>query len=124
MAQASFNTNNAAAVAVAFTLTSTSGRDAGYTAVAAGTPSEPLEAEIRHTVKPVGAAGVDRHAVQLRKTVINDTTGVVSVAKVNITFEIPRDAEVTPAVVKDLWYEGKNYVTDANLALITAGITP
>lgn len=124
MARSSYNTNNAAAVAVAFTLTSTNGRDAGYTAVTAGSPSEPMEAEFRHTMKPVGAVGVDRHAVQYRVTKINDTTGVVSVAKVNITFEIPRDAEITAAIVKDLWYLAKNDMTDANLALVTVGVTP
>lgn len=124
MARSSFNTNNAAAVAVAFTLTSSTGRDAGYTAVAAGSTSEPMEAEFRHTVKPVGAVGTDRHAAQFRVSKINDATGVVSVAKVNITFEIPRDSEITAALVKDLWYMAKNDMTDANLALITAGITP
>lgn len=124
MAQSSFNVNNSAAVATSFTLAAQSGRDASYVALSAGTASEPLEAEIRHTVRPVGVSGVDRHAVQFRKTVVNDTTGVVSVAKMNVTMDIPRDAEITATVVKDLFYFAKNYLSDANLALVSNGVTP
>lgn len=122
MSQATFAVNNSAAVSKTFLLNSQSGRDAEYIESTSSLQT-PTAAAIKHTVLNPGAIGSDRHLVQFSKSAV-DSEGVRQTAIMNITISVPRTSALTETDVKDLWYYGKNFLSDTNFALVYDGITP
>lgn len=123
MAQASFVVNNHAAAATTFLLQSQDTRLAKYI-VASSSLAEPVGAEISHDLKPAGSKGTDRHLVKFfigRKT----TDGlVVNVEVGSLQLSVPRDTAFTSTDALDIVAYIKNYLSDANVALLIDGVTP
>lgn len=123
MAQSSFVVNNHAAVATTFLLQSQDTKVAKYI-TAASSLAEPRGAEISHDLKPTGSKGTDRHLVKFfigRKT----TDGlIVNVEVGSLQLSIPRDTAFTDTDTLDIVAFIKNYLTDANVALLVDGVTP
>lgn len=74
---------------------------------------------IKHSVNGSGANAVDRHLVQVSRTV--DATSGPKTAVVNFTLSIPRDTAITNQIVLDMVANLVDFVVDGGLATPLAG---
>jgi len=86
---------------------------------------EPETLRINHQLRPVGAKGTDRHTITLQKLVVDDTTNQNLVLTMDVKFAIPRSAEITVAMLKDMVAQMTSYLNrSANLTSLYNGATP
>lgn len=123
MAASSFVVKNHAATDTTFLLQSQDTKVAKYI-TADSSLAEPCGAEISHELKPTGSKGTDRHLVKFfrgRKT----TDGlIVNVEVASLQISKPRDTAFTDTDTLDNVAFIKNFLTDANVALLIDGVTP
>lgn len=75
----------------------------------------PAHCTIRHSVSGSGAKAVDRHLVQFTRTVVG-SDGMPYVLTTNFTQSVPRNAAVTPTMVKDQVTNLADLLTDGAIA--------
>lgn len=71
---------------------------------------------IRHSETGKGSSAVDRHLVQFIKTVQSSSGPVL--LTVNCTVAVPRAAEVTPTMVKDILMNMMDFLSDGALSTL------
>lgn len=86
------------------------GQDGSRRLDVATTMALPATLVIKHSVTGKVPNLVDRHLVQLNKTVAA-AIGTVS-ANLNLTVTVPRDVAITPAVIHDLISQLVDFLTD------------
>jgi hypothetical protein len=80
---------------------------------------------ITHNLRAPGAKGSDRHQVLLSKAVTETTTGNYLVGSVSLQITVPRSADFTLAMVKDLIAQLTSYCNlTANVTGLFNGATP
>jgi len=95
-----------------------------YSNVSAGLV-EPETLRIQHFLRPVGAKGTDRHQIVFQKAIVEDTTNNFLVGSASLMISVPRSAEFTLTMVKDLIAQLTSYINlTANLTTIVNGATP
>jgi hypothetical protein len=72
---------------------------------------------IRHSLQGKGSDAIDRHLVQLARTVV-DANGRSVVLTVNFTVAVPRNTAVTPTIVKDAITNVLDFFTDGAIATL------
>lgn len=109
---------------VTYALQSAKDLQAVFSNVSAGLV-EPETCRIQHFLRPVGAKGTDRHQIVFQKAIVEDTTNNFLVGSVSLMISVPRSAEFTLAMVKDLVAQLTSYVNlTANLTTLVNGATP
>lgn len=74
----------------------------------------PTTLVIKHSVSgKLPGVMTDRHLVQLNKTVAS-STGVASM-NANFTLTVPRDVEITPAIIHDMVSHVVDFLTDGTI---------
>lgn len=89
-------------------------------AVATAPVNAPETLTLSHQVSSRGGIPLDRHLVRLDLTKIN-ALGVPVVISFYVTIEVPQDAIVTAAMVKDMRTQMTGFLVDANLTKILNG---
>jgi len=84
----------------------------------ATTLAEPSLLVIKHSTSGKGAAAIDRHLVQLSKTV-QDTNGLSVSLVCNFTLQVPRNAVVTSQMVYDQVCNLADFLVDGQLTSVT-----
>jgi len=86
---------------------------------------EPETLRVAHFLRPQGAKGTDRHQVTFQKAIVEDATNNFLVLSASLQISVPRSADVTLAMVKDLIAQMTSYVNKtANLTSLYNGATP
>lgn len=86
---------------------------------------EPETLRVQHVLRPVGAKGTDRHTVTLQKLIVDDTTNQNLVLSMSWQIAVPRSAEITLAMLKDMQAQLTSYINrNANLTSLFNGATP
>lgn len=70
---------------------------------------------IKHSLTGKGASAVDRHLVQISRTIMT-ASGVPVSAILNFTMAVPRAVEVTPTIVKDAVSNLIDFLADGQIA--------
>lgn len=81
----------------------------------ATTAAEPSNFVVKHSKSGTGSGVVDRHLVQVTKT-LNDSTGVPRTAIVNFTLAVPRNSVITSAMVIDLVSNLIDFIADGGFS--------
>jgi len=110
--------DNAAGTDVTFRLRSRDGNGSQYIDIASNLATPHLIA-VRHNVQGPKDAPVDRHLVQVAKSLVTATGKLVTVT-VNLTVAVPRDPVVTPTVVRDEVFHVLDFMSDGTLATMPA----
>jgi hypothetical protein len=85
----------------------------------------PEELRITHFLRPSNAKGTDRHQVTLVKNVADTVTGQILSVAVSLQINVPRSADVTIAMIKDLMAQLTSYCNlTANVTSLVNGGTP
>lgn len=109
---------------VTYTQQSNSGSQQVYSNVAAGLV-EPETIRIQHFLRPAGAKGSDRHQIVFTKSIVEDTTNQYLQLIGSLQFSVPRSAEITLAMLKDMVAQMTSYINrNANLSSLFNGATP
>lgn len=82
----------------------------------ATTLAAPSVLTIKHSTSGKGTAAIDRHLVQIQKT-ITGSQGPVTLT-CNFTVAVPRDVAVTPTIVKDAIVNIVDLLTDGQIASV------
>jgi hypothetical protein len=86
---------------------------------------EPETLRIQHFLRPAGAKGSDRHQIVLTKAIVEDTTNQYLQLSTSLQFSVPRSAEITLAMLKDMVAQLTSYINrSANLTALFNGATP
>ena len=75
---------------------------------------------IKHGVSSRGGIPLDRHLVRLDLTKINSASNPVT-ASLYVTAEVPQDAAITAAMIKDMRTQLQNFWIDANVVKLLNG---
>lgn len=86
--------------------------------------TQPAHLVIRHATNGSGANAVDRHNITFTR-VLNDSAGVPRTASFSMTWNVPRNAIITPQIVKDMTANAADLITDGAIASLatTANIS-
>lgn len=86
---------------------------------------EPETLRIQHFLRPAGSKGTDRHNIVLQKSIVEDATNNFMVLSAEFRLSVPRSADVTLAMVKDIIAQLTSYVCrTANATTLFNGGTP
>lgn len=86
---------------------------------------EPETLRVNHQLRPVGAKGTDRHTITLQKLIVDNVTSQNLVLTMDVKFAVPRSAEITIAMLKDMTAQMTSYINrSANLTSLFNGATP
>jgi hypothetical protein len=86
---------------------------------------EPETLRVTHILRPQGQKGTDRHQVVFQKAIVEDTSGNFLVLGASLQLSVPRSAEITLAMVKDIIAQLTSYVNlTANVTALFNGGTP
>jgi hypothetical protein len=100
------------------------GSEAVYGNTSAGLVT-PEILRVVHNLRPSGAKGTDRHQIVLSKAVVESVTSNYLVGSVSLQINVPRSADFTLTMVKDLIAQLTSYINlTANLTSIFNGATP
>lgn len=109
---------------VTYTLQQANGSQMNYSNVAAGLV-EPESLRIQHFLRPSGAKGSDRHQIVYTKSIVEDTTNQYLSMIGSIQFSVPRSAEITLTMFKDMVAQLTSYLNRGSvLTSIFNGATP
>lgn len=109
---------------VTYTLQQANGAQMNYSNVAAGLV-EPESLRIQHFLRPSGAKGSDRHQIVYTKSIVEDTTNQYLSMIGSIQFSVPRSAEITLTMFKDMVAQLTSYLNRGSvLTSIFNGATP
>lgn len=87
--------------------------------------SAPETLRIKHTLRPIGAKGSDRHLIVLTKGVVETTSLAFLQGSVSLQITIPRSSDFTLAMLKDLMAQLTSYMNlTANVTSVFNGATP
>ncbi|DAD51270.1 coat protein [ssRNA phage Zoerhiza.1_6] len=75
---------------------------------------------IKHSKSSRGGIPLDRHLARFDLTKINSSSAPV-VASVYVNIEVPEDAVITAAIIKDMRTQLTNFLSDANVAKLLNG---
>lgn len=81
------------------------------------TLTQPNMLSFKHSTTGKGSDAVDRHLIQIQKTVLN-TSGVPRTLTVNLTFAVPRDSVITTAMVDNALANVVDFLTDGAIASV------
>jgi hypothetical protein len=86
---------------------------------------EPETLRVTHILRPQGQKGTDRHQIVFQKAIVEDTSGNFLVLGASLQLAVPRSADVTLAMLKDIIAQLTSYINlTANLTAIYNGGTP
>lgn len=109
---------------VTYTLQQQNGSQSVFQNTAAGLV-EPETLRIQHFLRPLGAKGSDRHQIVFTKAIVEDTTNQYLQLVGSLQFSVPRSAEITLAMLKDMVAQMTSYVNrSANITSLFNGATP
>jgi hypothetical protein len=94
---------------VTYTLQQANGSQNVYQNTAAGLV-EPETLRIQHFLRPAGAKGSDRHQIVYTKSIVEDTTNQYLSMIGSIQFSVPRSAEITLTMFKDMMAQLTSYL--------------
>jgi hypothetical protein len=84
----------------------------------------PETLKIAHNLRPANSKGTDIHTVTLTKAVVESVTGAFLQGSVSFQLRVPRSADFTIAMVKDLIAQLNSYVNlTANATALFNGAT-
>lgn len=87
----------------------------------ATTLAQPTLLAFKHSVAGKGSDAVDRHLMQIQKTVLN-SVGVARVLTCNFTISVPRDSTVTAVMCHNLVSNVIDFLDDAALTGLPATV--
>jgi len=109
---------------VTYTQQSNNGSQVVYSNVSAGLV-EPETIRVQHFLRPAGAKGSDRHQIVYTKSIVEDTTNQYLSLIGSIQFSVPRSAEITLAMFKDMMAQLTSYLNRGTvLTSLYNGATP
>jgi len=79
--------------------------------------TQPNLLSFKHSTTGKGSDAVDRHLIQIQKTVLN-TSGVPRTLTANLTIAVPRDSVITTAMVQNALANIVDFVADGAIASI------
>jgi len=87
--------------------------------------SEPETLRVQHFLRPAGSKGTDRHQIVFQKAIVEDTSNQYLILSASLQLSVPRSAEITLAMVKDIIAQLTSYVNvTANATSLFNGATP
>jgi hypothetical protein len=113
---------DSAAVDHTFNLRGSTQNGASYVD-AASSLSEPVALVVNHKLVAAGSKGSDRHTAKMQLQT-SDSLGNPLVVTAELSLAVPRDAAVTATEALDIAIMLRNYVSQANITNLIAGITP
>jgi hypothetical protein len=85
----------------------------------------PETLRVQHFLRPVGQKGTDRHQIVFTKAVLETTTNNYLQLIASLQLSVPRSADVTLAMLKDIIAQLTSYVNlTANVTSLMNGGTP
>lgn len=109
---------------VTYALQSSSDGKMIFANVSAGLTT-PETLRVQHFLRPVGQKGTDRHQIVFTKAVLETTTNNYLQLIASLQLSIPRSADVTLAMLKDIIAQLTSYVNlTANATTLMNGGTP
>lgn len=83
--------------------------------------SAPAIMAVRHSVQGKGNLAIDRHLVQISRTIV-DTSSVPHTLVCNFTVAVPRNAVVTPTIVKNAIQNLLDFFSDGSLTTLPTSL--
>jgi hypothetical protein len=84
----------------------------------------PETLRVQHFLRPVGQKGTDRHQIVFTKAVLETTTNNYLQLIASLQLSVPRSADVTLAMLKDIIAQLTSYVNLTNVTSLMNGGTP